>query len=315
MIIEKKIELNINDFFPKQIGHEIVFFDIETSGLSSKASEIFIGGVVSYAENQFLLQQYFSENSINEYNLLSYISDLFSTKKYIVTYNGINFDIPFYIKRCEKFGILNNLENKIFIDLYYFFKPHIKKLALDNMKQQTLEEHFKISRLDELNGEDIIKLLTAYRISPKKTYEELMLEHNKYDVINMFHLFNHFINIDSKAFVKSEMMNYRLYFIEKYKIYPNRNLLKMKIKTFQEFNHDIIINAFMYKIYWYKQLGKIEIEFIFNETTDSNGEIFKYINLKDYNLDYSSKKVIIFKNNVPIHQNIINLINLLIQKI
>ena len=97
MKIENEIDDIINDLIPKEIAHEIVFFDIETSGLSATSAEIFLAGMVAFKGHQFVMYQYFSENSNNEIDLLTYISDMFKTKKYIFTYNGNAFDIHFYL--------------------------------------------------------------------------------------------------------------------------------------------------------------------------------------------------------------------------
>ena len=141
--VDYKLNLEkYNDFIPKQIQFASVFFDIETTGLSKNTSEIFIAGLLYFKDGLYHLNQLFSPSSINERNLIQEISNVFSTKEYIITYNGNNFDIPFYLNKCSKYGIYPNLKGKILIDLYIYIKK--MKLELNLIIKKCLSANLMI---------------------------------------------------------------------------------------------------------------------------------------------------------------------------
>ena len=89
-------EFNSNLQIDPHIRENAIFFDIETTGLSRVHSSIFLCGVIYYENQNYVIEQFFDDTSESEKKLVEFISNHFKRKKYIITYNGNAFDIPFY---------------------------------------------------------------------------------------------------------------------------------------------------------------------------------------------------------------------------
>lgn len=313
--ISNKITLDKYELFiPKQIQFNSVFFDIETTGLSKEVSEIFIAGMLYYQDYSFCIEQLFVSKGSEEKELIQTISNVFLIKEYIITYNGNNFDIPFYLQKCKKYDVAPNLNGKILIDLFTLSKKLKSYLNLKNLKFKTVEKYLSIERQDQLSGKDIIKLNTSYRITPKQEYLELMLQHNYEDVANLPYVFkiNKLINCD--FFLNLTSPEYNIMFLDFNKITSNKNSVKFKISTFPSNNVSITINAFLYKLLWERKTGKIEFEIMTNEGFINETSKIKFIDLNKFGLSKLKKYLILHKNNEYNTKNLLLLSKLLILK-
>ena len=78
----------------------LLFFDIETTGLSAKRDLVYLIGCVWHDGNTWILTQYFAETRDAEEEVLDAFFALLRTKRILVHFNGDGFDIPFLTKRC-----------------------------------------------------------------------------------------------------------------------------------------------------------------------------------------------------------------------
>lgn len=73
----------------------IVFFDLETTGLSGGAGTVaFLVGCGYFENGAFVTRQYFLPGFASERALLHAVGDLLASAKRLVTYNGKSFDVP-----------------------------------------------------------------------------------------------------------------------------------------------------------------------------------------------------------------------------
>ncbi len=92
-------ELTVEDdiyrppFFPEK--EKTIFFDIETTGLSSRNAGVYLIGYAVYENEKWQLRQLFAERMSDELKILKAACDLLSSYDAVVTFNGDNFDIPF----------------------------------------------------------------------------------------------------------------------------------------------------------------------------------------------------------------------------
>ena len=85
------------DFFPEHVSlSELLFFDIETTGLSPKTSQVFLIGAVQYSDKlqafesiQFLAE---STDPGEELQILKAFSQLAREKQFLIHFNGTSFD-------------------------------------------------------------------------------------------------------------------------------------------------------------------------------------------------------------------------------
>lgn len=180
--IDTNIEYN-NEF--KQL-YKYLFFDIETTGLSPERDYIFMLCYAIIKEKNIFLTQIMCECAEDEPELLKTFSDNICDDNIFITYNGNSFDIPFIMKRCEKYGINISFNEKI--DIYREITRYKSVFLLENYKQKTIEKFLKIPRKDTLSGKEMTRLYKKYISEKDNKDESLLLQHNYEDVFNLIKL-------------------------------------------------------------------------------------------------------------------------------
>jgi len=294
---------------------EAFFIDIETSGLSREYSDIISITILMSENNIWCVHQIFCEYKIDESEALKYLKDLVKTKKYIITYNGNSFDIPFLISKYKKYEIVYDFNVFIKIDLYYWMRSLKYKLEIENLKLKTVEKYFNIKREDTLNGEDIITLYEAYRIEPRKEFSSLILNHNYEDVFNLPILINNIINsYDEILFFKNlvVMINHEDFIIKKNSLICKFNII---INHITDYIHSSI--NFNLKVDSVSQTMELVIPLGFYKDDRIHG--FYFIDNNEYNVNSYTALDGIKRNLMPIkfddkifYSNIINLVKTIV---
>ena len=174
---------NLTNLAPKD---DLLFFDIETTGLSRQKNHIYLIGIGYYSSTGLNVIQWFAENSNEENLILKSFIDFSSSFLFLVNYNGKSFDIPFTTERMSKYGLsMPELES---VDIYTLVKPLKKILSLNDLTQKSIEHFLGITREDKYNGGELIPVYKHYTESKKDADLKLLLLHNKEDVLNMHYL-------------------------------------------------------------------------------------------------------------------------------
>lgn len=196
MITKKEIlrQKNINidkGFFPEEASWEdVLFFDIETTGLSPKNSRVFLIGAIEKSSSAPypVLVQLLAETDEDEEEkaLLKAFCNLASGKKYLVHFNGASFDIPYLSHRCRYLNIENTFSVLHQIDFY----RELSKLPgffrqMPDHKQKSYEKLMNYPREDQLSGKEMINFYQNYVKSKDSELQELLLLHNRDDLKGM----------------------------------------------------------------------------------------------------------------------------------
>lgn len=311
----KNVVINENLSF---LLNEAFFIDIETSGLSREYSNIISITILMYEKGNCYIHQIFCEYKIDEPEALKYLRDLVKTKKYIITYNGNSFDIPFLISKYKKYEIDYDFNVFIKIDLYYWMRSLKYKLEIENLKLKTVEKYFNIKREDTLNGEDIITLYEAFKIEPRKEFSSLILNHNYEDVFNLPILINNIINsYDEILFFKNlvVMINHEDFIIKKNSLICKFNIITNHIT---DYIHSSI--NFNLKVDSVSQTMELVIPLGFYKDDRIHG--FYFIDNNEYNVNSYTALDGIKRNLMPIkfddkifYSNIINLVKTIVDTI
>ena len=88
---------------------ELLFLDIETTGLSPKTSDLYLIGVAYYQKHTWHVCQYFAESLEQEKEVLKNFAVLARSFKYAIHYNGDRFDVPYLKAKYEKYGFEDTL--------------------------------------------------------------------------------------------------------------------------------------------------------------------------------------------------------------
>lgn len=193
-----------------QPTEKIAFFDIETTGLSPKASSLYLIGAMCYNRNQdaWSLIQWFADDYRSEAGILNAFLEFIKPFDALYHFNGATFDVPYVLSKCDKHQItpsshcLNLLQNTaphqtvptdraVSIDLLKSIRPLKKKLHLPKANQTALEKWLGILREDQYDGRQLISVYTEYmqkkilHAQEADELERLLLLHNRDDMAGM----------------------------------------------------------------------------------------------------------------------------------
>ena len=167
---------------------DILFVDIETTGLSAQNASIYLMGCCFFHKGQWMIRQWLCEKPEEEKDLLEAFYKHLASYSVLIHFNGNQFDLPFIQKRAEKYSIPLSFESFDGVDIYKRIFPYRHFLRLTNCKQKTLEEFLGIHREDEYSGGELIRVYKSFCKSPDEESLHLLLTHNKDDVYGMIRL-------------------------------------------------------------------------------------------------------------------------------
>lgn len=146
----------------------IIFFDIETTGLSAAKAAIYLIGAVYYEDGGWKLRQFFADSLADERELLQGFFGLINDRKklgrlFLVSFNGDGFDLPF-IKNClRQYALDFDFTGTFSLDLFKKVRPYKKLAGLENCSLKTIEkELFGICREDKYTGGELIYVYEEY---------------------------------------------------------------------------------------------------------------------------------------------------------
>ncbi len=180
-----------------------VFFDIETTGLSSKNSTVYLIGVtwpVSYEnpDREWNFCQWFADTRESEREVLREFTLCLAGFDTLVHFNGDTFDIPFvrgrlfYHRMSDPFSLITS------VDLYRMARPLKKMLPIGSLKLKSLESFLGIHRDDPYTGGELIDVYNQYLKCPTWEAEKDLMLHNEEDIKGMPELLPIFAYLDMK---------------------------------------------------------------------------------------------------------------------
>ena len=164
---------------------DILFLDIETTGFTARSSQLYLVGCAYYNQNQWKTIQWLAESPDQESEILIRFFDFAKSFKYMVHFNGNNFDLPYITQKCEQLSLPYNFHNFQGIDLYKRIAPYKYFLKLPNCKQKTIEQFLGIDRKDIFSGGELIGIYQDYIQTPSEYAANSLLLHNADDLKGM----------------------------------------------------------------------------------------------------------------------------------
>lgn len=199
MITNKKFlcslstELNFEYFSEKFSLLDLLFFDIETTGLSPKTSHVYLIGLIQYNPDAscFEMTQYLaeSEEPSEEIQVLESFCRVALTKNCLVHFNGSSFDLPFLKHRCKALHLTESLSQLPSLDLYreLLSMPAFFRQMPDH-KQKSFELLIGYPREDQLSGKEMITAFQEYAKTKDSSTLNLLFLHNEDDLKGMLAL-------------------------------------------------------------------------------------------------------------------------------
>lgn len=275
------------------------FIDIETTGLSREFSDIISITVLLYEEGSYKIHQIYCEYKVDEPQSLKYLKEIIKDKKYIITYNGNSFDIPFIECKLKKHSINLDINSFIKIDLYNWMKQIRNKIEIENLKLKTTEKYFSIVRKDVLCGEDVLTLYQAYKIDPKKEFAWLIMQHNYEDVFNLPILLNNIITLYDEVIYYDNLMIIIIH--DNFKI--KKNTLNGKFNIVTGYDNDYIHNDINFSLNINSAAQIMDVDLPLGYYKDDKIKGFYFIDNNDYEINTYTAIDGIKRNLVPIKFN------------
>ena len=167
---------------------QVLFLDIETTGFSATNSSLYLIGCITIQNKVAELTQFFADHYEDEEMILRAFFAFSKSYSFLIHFNGNQFDLPFLLQKAKQYNLLDNFDDFTGIDLYKRISPYRNFLKLPNCKQKTLETFLNISRKDLYNGGELIKIYHEFVQSSNPDTRELLLLHNKEDMLGMFQM-------------------------------------------------------------------------------------------------------------------------------
>lgn len=203
------------DIYTIGAPEDVLFFDIETTGLSARSAGLYLIGILTYTDKNWTLLQYFCEDVADEPAVLQAFFELLRTKKILISYNGDGFDIPFLRHMVEQYGLrtprphhstalhdradcpatdgsaiadarpLYSFDTVESFDLFKKFRPLKHLLGLPDLKLKSCERFLGIDREDRLTGGELIEVYFEWQKTKAPALLDTLLLHNAEDIANL----------------------------------------------------------------------------------------------------------------------------------
>ena len=168
---------------------DIVFMDIETTGLSS--SPLFLIGIMTWGQSGFQVHQFFARKYAEEAAVIATFLDRCVPATMLVTFNGKTYDYPYIRNRAAANGLPFSLD-LVHVDLLHESR-RIWKNQLPDCKLQTLEAHIcGRHRVGDIPGSEIPEAYHNYVRTNNARQMVSALEHNMLDLVTLADIMTHF---------------------------------------------------------------------------------------------------------------------------
>lgn len=174
--------------FPVQLlapEEEVLFFDIETTGLRKETSQVYLIGCAYLEDGCWMIRQYLAESALDEREIMEAFCDFAGGFHSLIHFNGDGFDIPYLEYKAQYYDLPLSFSSFQSFDIYKMAKPLKKLLGLSNMKQKSIESFLGIHREDVFSGGALIPVFYEFERTGEPEAERLLLLHNFDDVKGM----------------------------------------------------------------------------------------------------------------------------------
>lgn len=183
-------------------GMKPCILDIEATGLDPSRCKVILMGLLTETDFGVKVTQFLAENHYEEHKVLQATMEFLKDEgiDYIVTFNGLRYDVPFINTRLEANFMIDTCDgdsdrlarlNLYDFDLYRFLRK-CSNLPdkLESLSQASCEKYFGISgdRQDTISGRESVALFDEYAVSGNSTIEKIILTHNREDVLQLYKL-------------------------------------------------------------------------------------------------------------------------------
>ena len=169
---------------------DTLLYDIETTGLNPKSSQLYLLGILLFHKENIELIQYFAESVRDEEEILEQFFQLCQTKKVLISFNGEGFDNRFIEAMAKSYGKLPLHLNLKQLDLFKLIRKRKKFYGLESCSLKSCERFLGIYREDRCSGGELISVYREYLQNKDSKKKNSLLLHNREDIQNLPDLFS-----------------------------------------------------------------------------------------------------------------------------
>lgn len=162
----------------------LLFFDIETTGLSPASAQIYLIGALSFSDaGDAVLHQWFADSLSEEHTLLRSFFAFAAPFATLVHFNGARFDLPFLTQCSAQYHLPCPLTEKQSLDFYAAVSPYRALFAGERLTQRALEARLGLTREDPFTGAELIETYSLWQRTHDEALLQALLAHNAADVV------------------------------------------------------------------------------------------------------------------------------------
>ena len=169
---------------------DTLLYDIETTGLNPKSSQLYLLGILLFHKENIELIQYFAESVLDEEEILEQFFQLCKTKRVLISFNGEGFDNRFIETMAKSYGKLPLHLNLKQLDLFKLIRKRKKFYGLESCSLKSCERFLGIYREDRCSGGELISVYREYLQDKDSEKKNMLLLHNREDIQNLPALFS-----------------------------------------------------------------------------------------------------------------------------
>ena len=184
------LEAVLTSVFKNISLEDTLLYDIETTGLNPKSSQLYILGILLFHKENIELIQYFAESVLDEEEILEQFFQLCKTKRVLISFNGEGFDNRFIETMAKSYGKLPLHLNLKQLDLFKLIRKRKKFYGLESCSLKSCERFLGIYREDRCSGGELISVYREYLQDKDSEKKNMLLLHNREDIQNLPALFS-----------------------------------------------------------------------------------------------------------------------------
>ena len=184
------LEVLLSPAFGNVSLEDALLYDIETTGLNPKSSQLYLLGILLFHKENIELIQYFAESVLDEEEILEQFFQLCQTKKVLISFNGEGFDNRFVESMAKSYGKLPLHLNLKQLDLFKLIRKRKKFYGLESCSLKSCERFLGIHREDRCSGGELISVYQEYLQDKDSEKKNMLLLHNREDIQNLPALFS-----------------------------------------------------------------------------------------------------------------------------
>lgn len=173
------------------VPEEMLFIDLETSGLGRSGTIAFLIGLGYFEDGHFVVEQIFLPDPDAEENSFDRLQELLQSRALILSFNGKSFDIPILESRLLYHHIWLNLKEMPHLDVLHLarrmWKQRLSSCALESIEYYILD-HPRCAETD-IPGALVPQAYQDYLYSGDTSQISRIFAHNHDDILYLAILF------------------------------------------------------------------------------------------------------------------------------